>query len=578
ATEWMLQAGKVQNLRCALRRLHCALIPADGTFSFWKQVGQATRRRGFAEGRLLREGCLMPAVGGGLCQLSNALYEVALQADLPIVERWGHSSIVPDSAAASGRDATIAWNYIDLRFRPTKDVLIEAFLTSDELVVRLRGRDGHGHEILADELQRSDVILNAARNERNEESPKASHDVSGLGDSSVASSLRMTSILFSRNDKAPHDTKKNSSNSLFTRGDFENARPLLNVQAHSCGSCGNDTCFRHGSFSTTTQGRTAFLVDECWPEFQSFVEQNHQEQDVLALPLDGARWNQSRSRWKTDGFMKVHAATISTLRRSFAARRLGAYGAARLQAQIDGAEKLAAHLSRALTTDVRHVVVAQPLLPFLWRDGHLGGRTFDVLMTRLPLHDLHTRLDDAASRHPERKTLQEFRAPQWLVDAEQSALQTAHVITPHSEIAKLFAGRVTRLKWNVPTQNFVSKNHSRMIAFPGPVAARKGAYEVRAAARELGLKVLLLGSELEEDDFWDGLTVSRDSTDWSEKVAAVVQPALIQDQPRRLLQALAAGVPVISTEPCGLEATEGLTLVPVGDEQALIDALHVVLR
>ncbi|MEO6908376.1 MAG: VanW family protein, partial [Abditibacteriaceae bacterium] len=128
ATEWMLQAGKVQNLRCALRRLYGARIPADGTFSFWKQVGQATRRRSFAEGRLLREGCLMPAIGGGLCQLSNALYDVALQADLPIVERWGHSNIVPDSAAASGRDATIAWNYIDLRFRPTKDVLIEAFL------------------------------------------------------------------------------------------------------------------------------------------------------------------------------------------------------------------------------------------------------------------------------------------------------------------------------------------------------------------------------------------------------------------------------------------------------------------
>jgi hypothetical protein len=31
----------------------------------------------------------------------------------------------------------------------------------------------------------------------------------------------------------------------------------------------------------------------------------------------------------------------------------------------------------------------QNLLPFLWRDGHLGGRTFDVLMTRLPIAKFH---------------------------------------------------------------------------------------------------------------------------------------------------------------------------------------------
>ena len=37
-----------------------------------------------------------------------------------------------------------------------------------------------------------DVILNEARNERSEESPKVSCDVSIRGDSSVASSLRMT--------------------------------------------------------------------------------------------------------------------------------------------------------------------------------------------------------------------------------------------------------------------------------------------------------------------------------------------------------------------------------------------------
>src|SRR5579872_3224577 len=41
--ERCLQLGKVQNLRCALGRLRCAAIPAGALFSFWKQVGRATR-------------------------------------------------------------------------------------------------------------------------------------------------------------------------------------------------------------------------------------------------------------------------------------------------------------------------------------------------------------------------------------------------------------------------------------------------------------------------------------------------------------------------------------------------------
>jgi len=124
----------------AAARLNGAVIPADATFSFWKQIGKATARRGFAHGRLLREGCLMPAVGGGLCQLSNALYDAALLAGMDITERWAHSQTIPGSAAAVGRDATVAWNYIDLRFRPQYDLRITACLTAEELVIRFGSR------------------------------------------------------------------------------------------------------------------------------------------------------------------------------------------------------------------------------------------------------------------------------------------------------------------------------------------------------------------------------------------------------------------------------------------------------
>src|SRR5262245_8425929 len=49
--EWVLTAGKVENLRVALRHLDGVVVPAGQVFSFWRQIGRATRRRGFVAGR-----------------------------------------------------------------------------------------------------------------------------------------------------------------------------------------------------------------------------------------------------------------------------------------------------------------------------------------------------------------------------------------------------------------------------------------------------------------------------------------------------------------------------------------------
>ncbi|MET0334629.1 MAG: VanW family protein [Rhizobacter sp.] len=136
--EWRLTAGKVHNLRTAARALDGLVVPAGAVFSFWAAVGQPSARRGYVPGRELREGCLIASVAGGLCQLSNALYTVALDAGAVIVERHAHSRAVPGSQAALGRDATVFWNYLDLRFYMAESFELEARLDADELIVRLR--------------------------------------------------------------------------------------------------------------------------------------------------------------------------------------------------------------------------------------------------------------------------------------------------------------------------------------------------------------------------------------------------------------------------------------------------------
>lgn len=514
AAERRLQWGKVQNLRQALRRLDSVVIPAGATFSFWKQIGRATRRRGFAAGRLLREGCLMPAVGGGLCQLSNALYQAALEAGLEIVERHPHSRIVPGSAAEDGRDATVAWNYIDLRFRPAQPMRIEARLTKDALILRF------------------------------------------WGGQRVRSPLRLSMIT----DQLD--------------------RPMLDTRAHSCASCGVP-CFRQGTRERTGEGRTAFLVDEGWPEFQEYLSQTRTAEDLLGIPLDGARWHQPRYAWDTVGYARVGAATAETLVRSLSQRRLAASGPARRRAEIAGAAALARRLARLLTPDVTHLCVAQSLLPFLFAEGHLGGRTFDVLMTRLPMAALQARLDGALAAHPERGLLGDFRAPDALVQAETQALEVAErIITPHRAVAALFPDQALLLDWQLP-KALPAAVPGRAVAFPGPTAARKGAYELRAVARDLGLEIVLLGSELEGAEFWQGVKTRRPSAEnasWLEGVALVAQPALVEERPRRLLVALASGTPVIATAACGLGERPGVVTVPPGDEAALRAAILGVLE
>jgi len=78
--EQVLVAGKIHNLRLAVRRLNGVEVAAEGVFSFWKQLGRTSRFKGYVAGRELREGCLIPNTGGGLCQLSNSLYDAALRA------------------------------------------------------------------------------------------------------------------------------------------------------------------------------------------------------------------------------------------------------------------------------------------------------------------------------------------------------------------------------------------------------------------------------------------------------------------------------------------------------------------
>jgi VanW like protein len=510
--ERRLQLGKVQNLRVAARALDGMHIPAGEIFSFWRELGRPTRRRGYAEGRELREGCLIPTLGGGLCQLSGALYNAALAAGLEIVERHAHSHAGVGSLAQIGRDATVFWNYVDLRLRADVPWRIEVSLTCDQLLVRIRG----GQAPARRDCDRGALTL----------APRT-----GLG------------------------------------------------QPNSCATCGIGSCFRHQAAVEIGVDRQAALLDEWQPEWQAYFEREDFRSALLCRPLDGRRFRKANYLWDESAFGQATDATFTTLRRAWAIRGLREQGAARQRALLDWDERLARALASKLRAEHSHLVVAQNLLPYLWRDGVLGGRTFDVLMVRPPLEDLQRALDHASALHPDSRTCADFRAQADLLAAEAEALAAAdRWITPHAHLAALGGARSVRLPWEVRRRGRALRGGER-IAFPASTLCRKGAYELREAARALDLEVVCLGGFLEGADFWSGVRLAEPSPDdWLTGIAAVVLPAFVENRPRRLLEAVAAGVPVVASPECGLGAMRGVTEVAAGDADGLIGALHEILE
>jgi vancomycin resistance protein VanW len=114
-----LQENKVRNLNIAGPTIDGLLIRPGQTFSFWRRVGEATEAKGYIEGMQLSRGEVVRGVGGGLCQLSNLLYWMALHTPLEIAERHHHSfDPFPDDnrVLPFGSGAGVYYNYIDLRF------------------------------------------------------------------------------------------------------------------------------------------------------------------------------------------------------------------------------------------------------------------------------------------------------------------------------------------------------------------------------------------------------------------------------------------------------------------------------
>lgn len=107
--------GRVTNLKVAAERCNNIILYPGDEFSYNKALGTRTVANGFAPGHSFAGGKVVTTIGGGICQVSSALYNVVLEADLEVTNRVAHGLYV--EYVKPSLDATVVDGVIDFKFK-----------------------------------------------------------------------------------------------------------------------------------------------------------------------------------------------------------------------------------------------------------------------------------------------------------------------------------------------------------------------------------------------------------------------------------------------------------------------------
>lgn len=110
--------NRIYNVALASSRVNSTLIPPGEEVSFNKLVGEVSSATGYRPAYIIQAGRTVLGDGGGLCQVSTTMFRAAMNAGLPIIERWGHAYRVSyyELNSKPGVDATVIAPSKDFRF------------------------------------------------------------------------------------------------------------------------------------------------------------------------------------------------------------------------------------------------------------------------------------------------------------------------------------------------------------------------------------------------------------------------------------------------------------------------------
>ncbi len=131
--------SRAKNVEVSTQYLNGVVIGPGETFSVNNYLGDTTPDKGYELAVVIVGDEEVPGYGGGVCQTSTALYQAALRADLQIVNRSGHTMIMPYSAG--GLDATVDYGLADFAFRNQFDfpILIKTYHEFGRIYIEILG-------------------------------------------------------------------------------------------------------------------------------------------------------------------------------------------------------------------------------------------------------------------------------------------------------------------------------------------------------------------------------------------------------------------------------------------------------
>ncbi len=130
--------NRINNIKITCSRISGTLVKSGEEFSFCDVVGQPSADDGYKEAHAFVDGKLVNAIGGGNCQVSTTLYNAAKETDgVEITERHEHGK--PVGYIEMGKDATVAYDYLDLKFKNKNDydLKIKAYVKNNKVCVEI---------------------------------------------------------------------------------------------------------------------------------------------------------------------------------------------------------------------------------------------------------------------------------------------------------------------------------------------------------------------------------------------------------------------------------------------------------
>lgn len=135
------------NLALACKAIDGLVLNPQQVFSYNDALGERTASKGYKPGKSYSGNETVYTIGGGICQVSSALYYCAMVADLEILMRINHG--FAPSYMPLGMDATVSWGSLDFRFRNNMDypIRIEAEASEGNVTISIFGTDTRDHYV-----------------------------------------------------------------------------------------------------------------------------------------------------------------------------------------------------------------------------------------------------------------------------------------------------------------------------------------------------------------------------------------------------------------------------------------------